>query len=654
VLRRPDGHDEKRTEADNQRRGAAQDHLRSAGSTAGAHDDEVARAFVRPFGTRAARKAVVVPAPSAELRDPTGPVAAADDGSARLPASGPASWLPGVWMLRHYRRAWLARDVGAGLVLTALLVPAGMGYAEASGLPAITGLYATVAALLAYATFGPSRILVLGPDSALAPLIAAVVVAKAHGDPTRAVALASMLGVLAGGMCFLAGLAKGGFITDLLSKPVRVGYMNGLGLTILVAQLPKLFGFPGGPPQLAPAVLAFLRGVTSGLTKPTTLVIGAACLAVILLGRAFAPRVPAILIAVVGATVAVTVLGLEHTVAVGGVLPRGLPTPAIPALHLDDALDLLVAAGGIALVAFADTSVVSRTFAARLGYRVDTNRELMALGAANVAAGLLGGFPVSSSATRTPVAEAAGSRTQLTGIVGALAIIVLLVAAPALLENLPTAALAAVVIAAALRIMDFGALVVFYRVRRSDFVLSLVAFLAVAVLTGIAVAVAVALLDFVRRAWRPHDAVLGRALGVKGYHDLARYHEARQVPGLLLFRWDAPLFFANSETFRLRVMDLIDAADTPVKWVVVAAEPITDVDSTAADMLEELDTALTARGAVLAFAEMKDPVKDRLERYGLQKRIGPSFFFPTLGVAVKAFIDSHGVDWVDWEESPKG
>ena len=596
----------------------------------------------------------MVPAPSSEVREPNGRDLAVVDGFPPMPASGPSSWLPGLWTLRHYRRAWLGRDVAAGLVLTALLVPAGMGYAEASGLPAINGLYATIGALLAYAIFGPSRIMVLGPDSALAPLLAAVVIAKAHGDPARAAALASMLALLAGAMCFVAGLAKGGFITDLLSKPVRVGYMNGLGLTIVVAQLPKLFGLHAGPPQLAMAVAAFVRSVSSEPIKAATLAIGAACLAVILLGRTFAPRVPAILIAVVGATIAVTALGLQHTVAVGGVLPRGLPSPAIPILRLDDALDLVVATGGIALVSFADTSVLSRTFAARLGYRVDANRELIALGAANVAAGLMGGFPVSTSATRTPVAEAAGSRTQLTGIVGALSIIVLLVAAPGLLKNLPTAALAAVVIASALRIMDLRALVVFYRVRRSDFVLSLVAFLAVAalgVLTGIAVAVAVALLDFVRRAWRPHDAVLGRALGVKGYHDLARYHEAKQVPGLLLFRWDAPLFFANSETFRLRVMDLIDAARTPVKWVVIAAEPITDVDSTAADMLEELDTALAARGAVLAFAEMKDPVKDRLERYGLKERIGRSFFFPTLGVAVKAFIEQHGVDWVDWEES---
>jgi len=529
-----------------------------------------------------------------------------------------------------------------------------MGYAVASGLPAVTGLYATIGPLLAYAIVGPSRIMVLGPDSALAPLIAVAVVARSGGDPARAVALASVLALLTGVFCAGAGFARAGFITDLLSKPVRVGYMNGIGLTILVTQLPKLFGFSTSASNLASGARDFVRGVMAGRTEPVALALGAGCLVIAILGRRFAPRAPAVLVAVVLATVAVAALGLGDRVAVVGPVPRGLPVPAIPAISLHDTYELLVAAAGIALVSFADTSVVSRTFAGRHGYRVDPNHELFALGVANIAAGLLRGFPVSSSATRTPVAESAGSRTQLTGIVGALAIVALLVAAPLLLRDLPMAALAAVVIAAAVRIMDFGALAVFSRVRRADFVLSMVAFLAVAalgVLPGIAVAIAVALLDFVRRAWRPHDAVLGRAAGVKGYHDLARYPEARQVPGLVLFRWDAPLFFANAETFRTRIIDVVDAASSTVKWVVVAAEPITDVDSTAAEMLDELDRELATRGAQLAFAEMKDPVKDRLERYGLPKLIGREFFFPTIGVAVKAFLDRYGIDWVDWEEA---
>ena len=535
-------------------------------------------------------------------------------------------------MLQHYQRAWLARDVVAGLVLTSLLIPAGMGYASASGLPPITGLYATIVPLLAYALFGPSRVMVLGPDSALAALIAATVHTMAHGDAARAVGLASTLAMLTGALCLVAGFAKAGFVTDLLSKPVRVGYMHGIGLTVLVNQLPKLFGFSVRASGVVDGVPGFARGVAAGATRPAALAIGASCLALIL---------------------AVTVFGLADTVSVVGRVPRGVPLPSFPSVDRADLGPLVIAAVGIALVSFADTSVLSRTWAARGRYRVDPNRELIGLGVANLAAGFFRGFPISSSASRTPVAESAGSRTQLTGVVGAVAITVLLVAAPGLTTNLPTAALAAVVIAAIVRVFDVGALRVFFRVRRSDFLLSMVAFLGVAalgVIPGIAVAVGVSVLDFVRRAWRPHDAILGRARGVKGYHDLARYPGALQVPGLVLFRWDAPLFFANADGFRERVLEAVHAAETPTRWVVVAAEPITDVDTTAAEMIQELDVELAARGAELAFAELKDPVKDRLTRYGLRTQIGNDFFFPTLGAAVKAYLSRNHVAWVDWED----
>ena len=568
-----------------------------------------------------------------------------------------ALWFPGIWMLRHYRRAWLGRDLVAGLVVTAVLVPAGMGYAEASGLPAVTGLYATIIPLLAYAVFGPSRIMVLGPDSGLAALIAAAVLSAAAGDPERAVALGSLLAVLTGLLCIGAGLLKAGFLTDLLSKPVRVGYMNGIALTVLVTQLPKLFGFSVKSSSVADGALGFAAGVLGGETKLLALGIGGVCLVLILALRAISPKVPGILLAVVLATVAVTVFHLGEKLRVVGVVPRGVPLPSLPAVHLADVGQMFVAAVGIALVSFADTSVLSRTFAARHGYRVDPNRELIGLGLANLAGGFFRGFPISSSASRTPVAESAGSRTQLTGVVGALAITVLLVAAPLLLTNLPMTALAAVVIAAALRLFDFRALRVFYLVRRSDFVLSLVAFVAVAalgVIPGIAVAVGVSILDFVRRAWRPHDAILGRAKGVKGYHDLQRYPDAKQVPGLVLFRWDAPLFFANADMFRVRVLDAVDNhTETKAKWVVVAAEPMTDVDTTAAEMIQELDAELTSRGVELAFAELKDPVKDRLQRYGLKAKIGHEFFFPTVGVAVKTYLEKNDVGWVDWEEGSK-
>ena len=552
--------------------------------------------------------------------------------------------------------AWLARDLAAGLALSALLVPAGMAYAEAAGLPAVNGLYATIAGLLAYAVFGPSRILVLGPDSALAAMIAATIVDRAAGDSGRAVALAAILAVFSGVFCVGAALAKVGFITDLLSKPVRVGYLNGIALTILITQLPKFFGFSVQATDLGSGAAGFARAVLGGQTKPEALAIGCGCVVIILLGRAFVPRLPAVLFAVVLAAMAVVVLDLDQRISVVGVVPRGLPLPAFPRVRTSELGALAVAAAGIALVSFADTSVLSRSLAARARVRVDPNRELFALGIANLAAGLFRGFPSSSSASRTPVAESAGSRTQLTGVVGALVIALLVVFAPGLFRTLPTTALAAVVITAALRIFDFDSLRLFYRVRRSDLILSVMAFFAVAtlgVLNGIAVATALSLLDVVRRVWRPHDAILGRAAGVKGYHDITRYRDAKQIPGLLLFRWDAPLFFANAETFRARLLDAFDRANLPVKWVVVAAEPITDVDTTAAEILEELDAELAARGAELAFAELKDPVRDRLLNYGIEQRIGRDFFFTTVGVAVKAFLARHDVDWTDWEETPE-
>jgi high affinity sulfate transporter 1 len=595
-------------------------------------------------------------APARASRTSIPPASAAGIGVPPVPESGLAAWFPGVWVLRHYRLAWLRHDVVAGLVLTSLLVPAGMGYAEASGLPAITGLYATIAPLLAYALFGPSRIMVLGPDSALAALVAAAVVARSGGDADRAVALASVLAILTGLFCVLAGVLRAGFLTDLLSKPVRVGYMNGIALTVVVTQAPKLFGFSVNAASVPDGAVGFFRGVVGGETRNLALGIGLLCLALILLLRRFLPKLPGVLFAVVLATIAVAVLGLEDRIKVVGHVPRGVPIPSIPWVGLADLPDLTAAAAGIALVSFADTSVLSRTYAGRHRYRVDGNRELFGLGLANVAAGLLRGFPVSSSASRTPVAEAAGSRTQVTGVVGAAAILVLLLAAPGLLSTMPTTALAAVVLSAALRLFDFRSVRTFHRVRRSDFILSVVAFLAVAalgVLAGIAVAVGLSILDFVRRAWRPHHAILGRAEGVKGYHDVKRYPGAKLVPGLLLFRWDAPLFFANADGFRERIIGAVDESPTVVRWVVVAAEPITDVDTTAAEMLEELDKELGARGVELAFAELKDPVKDRLERYGLQKRLGRDFFFPTIGVAVKAYLDRNQVEWRDWEDAKR-
>ena len=571
--------------------------------------------------------------------------------------SGIWRWLPGVQMLRAYRRSWLSRDLVAGIVLTALLVPAGMGYAEASGLPAIYGLYATVVPLVVYALVGPSRILVLGPDSSLAPLIAAAILPLAAGNESEAVALAGILAVFSGLLCMLTGLARFGFIANLLSKPVRYGYINGIALTVLLSQLPKLFGFSVDADGAIPEARALVRGIADGETNPAALLIGVACLLVILGFRRWWPRIPGVLVAVVGATAAVGLFDLapRFDLTVVGPLPKGLPSFAFPSLSAGNVEALLAGAVGIALVSLADTSVLSRTFAIRGGYRVDPNQELLALGAANVAAGLFQGFSVSSSSSRTPVAEAAGARTQVTGLVGALAISLMLLFFPNVLRNLPDSALAAVVITAAMGLVEVAGVRKLYRVRKTEFALSIACFLGVAllgVIQGIFVAVALALLDFIRRAWRPYDAVLGRVDDLKGYHDVTRYPDARRVPGLVLFRWDAPLFFANAEEFADEVRQAIASSPTPARWVVVAAEPITDLDTTAADVLKELDGELATEGIDLRFAEMKDPVKDRLKRYGLFDRFGDDHFFPTVGQGVDTYVEATGVDWIDWEDRP--
>jgi high affinity sulfate transporter 1 len=563
-------------------------------------------------------------------------------------------WLPGLLALRDYKPAWLRDDLVAGLVITTMLVPVGIAYAEASGLPGINGLYATIVPLLAYAVFGPSRILVLSPDSALAAVILAVVAPLSAGDPSRAVALASAMAIVSGLVCVAAGLARLGFITELLSKPIRYGYMNGIALSVILSQLPKLLGFslrPGGPLR---QISGIVEGVIDGRTNVAAFAIGGGTLAVILLLKRW-PRVPGLLIAVVAAMLVVAMWDLDTSagVVVLGPLPPGLPTLRVPVVNGSDLMKVVTGGLAVALVSFADTSVLSRTYAARLRTPVDPNREMTALGAANLASGLFQGFPISSSSSRTPVAEAAGAKSQLTGVVGALAVALLLLLAPGLLRDLPQAALAAVVIAAAIGLFEIADLRRIYRIQQWEFWLSMACFAGVATLgaiPGIALAIGIAVIEFLWDGWRPHSAVLGRVQRVKGYHDITRYPDARLIPGLVLFRWDAPLFFANAELFHERVLAAVALSPAPVRWVVVAAEPVTSVDVTAADMVAELDDGLYAAGIELCFAEMKDPVKDKMKRFGLFARLGEHAFFATIGEAVHAYLATHPVDWVDWED----
>ena len=560
------------------------------------------------------------------------------------------SWLPGLQAARSYRREWLAKDVVAGVVLTTLLVPQGMAYAELAGLPPITGLYTSIMCLLGYAVLGPSRILVLGPDSSLGPMIAATILplAGAGGDPKRAIALASVLAIMVAVIMILGAVARLGFIADLISKPTMIGYMNGLALTILVGQLPKLFGFKVSAEGLIREITGFVKGLAHGEAVTAAAVVGITGIALILVLQRWLPKVPAVLIMVVLAIAATTVFSLaDHGVSLVGVLPKGFPPLTIPHVRLADLGPLFAGALGIALVSLADTISTASAFAARSGQEVRGNQEMIGIGAANLAAGLFQGFPVSTSGSRTAVAERSGAKTQLTGVTGAALIILMIVLLPGLFRNLPQPALAAVVITASLSLADIPGTIRLWRQRKAEFLLSIAAFLGVAllgVLPGIAVAVGLSILNVFRRAWWPYDTELGRVEGLGGYHDVHSYPEAQHLPGLVIYRFDAPLFFANATTFRDEVRRLARSEPKPT-WIVIAAEPVTDVDTTASDVLEDLDEALNAQGTSLVFAELKDPVRAKIERYGLTRTIDPRHFFPTLESAVAAFRRETGAEW---------
>jgi len=543
------------------------------------------------------------------------------------------STLPG------YRISGLRQDLPAGLALTALLVPQGMAYATLAGLPPVTGLYTTIACLTAYALVGPSRILVLGPDSSVSPLIfAALIPLGAADDPETAIALAGMLAVLVGLMEVALGVGRFGFVASLLSKPVQIGYLNGLALVIIAGQLPTLFGFSTDATSFGGEVSAFVRGLDTA--DADALLVGLGALAV-LIGASFLPAwMPGVLVAVVGATIVVSVFDLAaQGVPVVGELPQGLPGPALPWTDLSDVGPLALAAAGIVLVSLADTIAVSTAFAARRGEHVDPDREIVAVGLANVATGFFRGFAISASSSRTAVAEESGSTSQVVGLLGAATIAVLLVGAPGLLKDLPTSALAAVVIVAAVRLVDLRTLRRLARARPTSLVLSLVATLGVVflgVLEGIIVAVALSILFFFRRYWWPEDELLGRVPGMRGWHSVERFPDAQTLPGVLLYRFEAPLFFANARVFQERVRDLVRAADPPLRYVVLQCEAISDIDVTAADVLAALHQELEDQGVELVFVELRDRLKELLASYGLHGDVDAGPFYRSMKQALEA------------------
>jgi high affinity sulfate transporter 1 len=546
--------------------------------------------------------------------------------------------VPGLALLRHYKGSWLRFDLTAGLILAAILVPQGMAYAELAGLPAVTGLYATVACLVGYAIMGPSRILVLGPDSSVSPLILAATLPLlgASHDPATAIALAGMLALLVGAIEIGLGVAKLGFVADLLSKEVQVGYMNGLGITIIVSQLPKLFGFSTDAEGFVDQITAFVSNLDE--TNGVTLAVGVGTLLVLLVLPRLSQKLPAILVAIVGATLVSALFDLSaQGVRTVGSLPQGLPTPVLPWTQLSDVAPLLIAAVGITIVSLTDTIATSTSFAARRGDEVNPDQEMIGVGTANIAAGLFQGFAVSSSASRTAVAEQSKAKSQVTGLVGAGAVVLLLLFLNSLLADLPQTALAAVIIAAAFSLIDVPVLRRYWSVRRSALLLSLVTSASViflGVINGIVVAIGLSILLFFRRNWWPHGEVLGRAPS-GNWHALRDRESAEQVPGIVVFRWEAPLFFANAGIFRQQVRSL--ARDDDVRWIVLQCEAVTDIDVTAADMLEQLSAELRSQGKHLAFVEMRARLHEQMHRYAFFRADHKEHAYSSIDAAV-AFV----------------
>jgi len=548
-------------------------------------------------------------------------------------------YLPGISVLRGYQRSWLRGDLLAGVTVAAYMVPQVMAYAEVAGLPAIAGLWAAVAPLVAYAILGSSRQLSVGPESSTALITATAVGVLVGGDQQNYAGAAAALALAVGAICLICWLARLGFLANLLSHPVLIGYMAGIAGLMIVSQLGKVSGIA----VEGDSVLSELRSFVTHLGEahlPTVLVAAGTFVLLVALQRLL-PRWPGPLIAMLLAAVAVAVLDVDQMgVKTIGPVPRGLPAAAIPDFSTIDLGTLLPAALGVTIVAYTDNVVTGRAFAARRREVIDARQEFLALGAANLGAGLFSGFPVSSSGSRTVIGDAVGSRTQLYSLVtAAIVLLTMLFLGPAL-ATFPLAALGALVVFAALRLIDFAELRRIARFRRSELLLALATAAAVLifdVLYGIAVAVALSILDLLRRIARPHDGILGYVPGLAGMHDIDDYATGRQVPGLLVYRYDAPLFFANAEDFKHRAQASVDAADPPVEWFLLNAEANTEVDLTAVDALEEVRRTLAGRGIVFALARVKFELREILASAGFIDRIGEDKVFMTLPTAVEAY-----------------
>ncbi|MGH2515635.1 MAG: SulP family inorganic anion transporter [Ktedonobacterales bacterium] len=550
-----------------------------------------------------------------------------------------ARYIPIFGWLPSYSRRWLRGDVIAGVTLVALAVPESLGYAQIAGVPVQAGLYALFGALVGYALFGSSRQLVVGPSSALAAVSAATIATLAPGGSDRFLALTAGLAFAAALVALVAGLARLGFIAQFLAEPVLTGFIFGLSMTIAIRQAPKLFGITGGEGNFFQRLWDLLTHL--GQTNGWTLAVGVASLAILFGSKRLVPSIPASLAALVFGILVVSFFGLDHYgVAIVGAVPAGLPPIGLPALHLSDIGTLLSAALGLTLIAYAEHIGAASSFAARHHQDIDPNQEFIGLGAANLAAGVCQGFAVGGSLSKTAANDAAGGRTQIAGLAAAVLVLLTMLVLTPLFHNLPEATLGAVVIFAVWGLMDVGALRRYWRLRRLDLVLALTALageLVFDVLPGLLLAVALSLILLIYRASQPHLAVLGKVPGQHAYASVEQHPEYVTVPGLLIVRVDAPLFFANDTTARAGIRALIREASPPLRAVLLDLETSSTLDTSSADMLAELADELKTMGIALALARVRTPVRTMLELTGLTDTLGKNRIHASIEAGVETF-----------------
>jgi high affinity sulfate transporter 1 len=541
--------------------------------------------------------------------------------------------------LLTYDPEWLRGDVLAGLTVAAYLIPQCMAYGELAGVPPVAGLWAILPPMVIYTLLGSSPQLSVGPESTTAVMTAAAIAPLAAADGSDYAALASLSSLLISVICLAGYVARLGFLANLLSKPILVGYMAGVAILMISGQLSKVSGIP----IQADSVIGEFQGFFSHLGQIHGPTLGLATFVLLFLGmiQSRFPRAPGPLIAVLLTTAAMALWDLDQRgVAVVGLIPAGLPQLALPVVEGQKIPPLVAGAIGIAIVAYSDNVVTGRAFANRNGYTIDANQELLALGASNLGTGLMQGIPVSSSGSRTVIGDALGSQTQLYSLVAMVALVSVLLFLRPLLSLFPTAALGAIVIFAALKLIDVQEFRRLHRFRQTELLLALltsIAVLATNILIGVAVAVGLSVIDLFARVARPHDAVLGKVPDLPGLHDIEDWAGATTVPGLVIYRYDAPLCFANAEDFKQRALAAIAAEATPVEWFVLNTEAIIDIDITAVDMLLELQQELTAQGIVFGLARMKQDLYEQLRRSPLLTQISPDQIFPTLPTVLASF-----------------